>query len=73
MLFDIIIWAGATLSLLGLAGLVWCILRVNRARKAGLSDDDLRAAVQAVLPWNLGALFLSVIGLMMVMVGISLG
>ncbi|WP_430539512.1 hypothetical protein [Ruegeria pomeroyi] len=73
MLFDIIIWAGAALSLLGLAGLVWCILRVNRARKAGLSDDELRAAVQAVLPWNLGALFLSVIGLMMVMVGISLG
>ncbi|NVK97517.1 hypothetical protein KQ247_13840 [Ruegeria pomeroyi] len=72
-MFDIIIWAGAALSLLGLAGLVWCILRVNRARKAGLSDDDLRAAVQAVLPWNLGALFLSVIGLMMVMVGISLG
>ncbi|WP_439653283.1 hypothetical protein [Ruegeria alba] len=73
MLFDIIIWTGAALSLLGLAGLVWCILRVNRARKAGLSDDELRAAVQAVLPWNLGALFLSVIGLMMVMVGISLG
>ncbi|MCE8536828.1 hypothetical protein KBY27_05100 [Ruegeria pomeroyi] len=72
-MFDIIIWAGAALSLLGLAGLVWCILRVNRARKAGLSDDELRAAVQAVLPWNLGALFLSVIGLMMVMVGISLG
>lgn len=73
MLFDIIIWTGAALSLLGLAGLVWCILRVNRARKAGLNDDELRAAVQAVLPWNLGALFLSVIGLMMVMVGISLG
>ncbi|MCE8513062.1 hypothetical protein KBY24_14500 [Ruegeria pomeroyi] len=72
-MFDIIIWTGAALSLLGLAGLVWCILRVNRARKAGLSDDELRAAVQAVLPWNLGALFLSVIGLMMVMVGISLG
>ncbi|WP_370462763.1 hypothetical protein [Ruegeria sp. PrR005] len=73
MLFDIIIWAGASLSLAGLAGLVWCILRVNKARKAGLSDDDLRAAVQAVLPWNLGALFLSVLGLMMVILGISLG
>lgn len=73
MVFDIIIWSGAGLSLAGLAGLVWCILRVNRARKAGLSDDDLRAAVQAVLPWNLAALFLSVIGLMMVILGISLG
>lgn len=73
MLFDFIIWGGAALSILGLAGLVWCILRVNKARKAGLSDDELRAAVQAVLPWNLGALFLSVIGLMMVILGISLG
>lgn len=73
MLFDIIIWAGAALSLTGLAGLIWCILRVNKARKAGLSDEDLRAAVQAVLPWNLAALFLSVIGLMMVILGISFG
>lgn len=73
MLFDIIIWAGAALSMTGLAGLIWCILRVNKARKAGLSDEDLRAAVQAVLPWNLAALFLSVIGLMMVILGISFG
>ena len=71
-MFEVLIWGGAALSLAGLAGLIWCILRVNRARKAGLSDADLRAAVQAVLPWNLGALFLSVIGLMLVILGISL-
>ncbi|MCL6283459.1 hypothetical protein M3P21_07915 [Ruegeria sp. 2012CJ41-6] len=72
-MFDIIVWAGTALSLAGLAGLVWCILRVHKARRSGLSDEDLRAAVQAVLPWNLGALFLSVLGLMAVIVGISLG
>ncbi|WP_171179927.1 hypothetical protein [Ruegeria sp. HKCCD8929] len=72
-MFETIIWGGAALSLIGLAGLVWCILRVVRARRANLSDDELRAAVQAVLPWNLAALFVSVIGLMMVIVGISLG
>ncbi|MEX0367540.1 MAG: hypothetical protein AB3N22_15825 [Ruegeria sp.] len=72
-MFETIIWGGAALSLIGLAGLVWCILRVARARRANLSDDALRAAVQAVLPWNLAALFVSVIGLMMVIVGISLG
>ncbi|GGH22558.1 hypothetical protein SAMN05444007_102229 [Cribrihabitans marinus] len=71
-MFEAMIWGGAAISLAGLAGLIWCILRVNRARKAGLSDADLRAAVQAVLPWNLGALFLSVIGLMLVILGISL-
>ena len=72
-MFELIVWGGAALSLLGLLGLIWCILRVNKARKAGLSEDDLRAAVQAVLPWNLGSLFLSVLGLMVVIVGISLG
>jgi hypothetical protein len=72
-MFEIITWGGAALSVAGLVGLVWCILRVMKARKAGLSDDQLRAVVQGVLPWNLGALFLSVMGLMLVILGISLG
>jgi len=72
-MFEIITWGGAALSVAGLVGLVWCILRVMKARKAGLSDDELRAVVQGVLPWNLGSLFLSVMGLMLVILGISLG
>lgn len=70
---DILIWAGATLSLLGLAGLVYCILRVAKARKAGLSDEALRAEVKAVMPINLGSLFVSVLGLMLVILGIFFG
>ncbi|GAA6158607.1 hypothetical protein NBRC116589_07810 [Ruegeria sp. HU-ET01832] len=70
-MFQIITWGGAALSLAGLLGLVWCILRVMKARKSGLSDDELRAVVQGVLPWNLGSLFLSVLGLMLVILGIS--
>ncbi len=67
-----LVWIGAAVSLLGLIGLVMSILRVSKARKSGLSDEDLRAAVQKVLPLNLGSLGLSVIGLMIVIVGISL-
>lgn len=70
---DGLIWSGAAVSCLGLLGLVVSIIRVNRARKAGLDDEGLRAAVQKVLPLNLGSLFLSVLGLMMVIVGIFLG
>ncbi|SMD11629.1 hypothetical protein [Primorskyibacter flagellatus] len=70
---DGLIWAGAAISLLGLIGLVWSIIKVARARRADLSDEDLRNAVRAVMPLNLGALFLSVIGLMIVIVGIFLG
>ena len=70
---DIVIWTGAALSALGLVGLIWCIVKVSRAKRAGLDDDAMRAVLQSALPLNLGALFLSVLGLMMVIVGIFLG
>jgi len=72
-MFKAIVWAGAALSVAGLLGLVWCIVRVAKARRQKLDDEALRAVVQSVLPYNLGALFLSVIGLMLVMTGIFLG
>ncbi|UWQ84963.1 hypothetical protein [Leisingera caerulea] len=72
-MFDLIVWAGAALSVAGLLGLVWCIIKVARARRQNLDDDALRAVVQSALPYNLGALLLSVLGLMLVMVGIFLG
>ncbi len=70
---EILVWLGALVSLLGLAGLVWCILRVWNARKAGLGDDELRAVVQRIMPLNTGALFLSMIGLILVVLGVLLG
>lgn len=70
---DWLIWGGALVSLIGLAGLILSIVKVAKARKAGLSDEELRAAVQRVMPLNMGSLFLSVIGLMMVILGIFLG
>ena len=72
-MFDIIVWIGAGLSVLGMIGLVWSIIRVAGAKRRATSDEELRAAVQKALPLNLGALFLSVIGLMLVIVGIFLG
>jgi hypothetical protein len=70
---DLTIWGGAALSVLGLIGLGWCILRVARAKRARLSDEEMRAVLQATLPFNLGALLLSMLGLMLVIVGIFLG
>ena len=70
---EILVWIGAFVSLLGLAGLIWCIMTVWKARKAGLEDQALRAVIQKVVPVNTAALFLSVIGLMMVVLGVILG
>ena len=70
---EALIWGGAALSLVGLAGLVWSIVKVQRARRANLTEEALRAAVQKALPLNLGALLLSVLGLMLVILGVFLG
>lgn len=70
---DWLIWTGAVVSLVGLVGLVWCILRVWKARRAGIDDEALRDVVRRTIPLNMGALFLSVIGLMAVILGIFLG
>lgn len=68
-----LIWMGTAVSIAGLVGLLWCIFRVWRARRSNLSDQDLRDAVRRVVPLNMGALLLSVLGLMMVIAGIMLG
>ena len=67
------VWGGAGVSLLGLLGLGWCIIKVSRAKRAQLDDEAMRVVLRKVVPLNMGALFLSVIGLMMVILGISLG
>ncbi|MHA6263823.1 hypothetical protein ACXYMO_11520 [Arenibacterium sp. CAU 1754] len=72
-MFEMMIWGGAAMSVIGLVGVLWCILKVTKAKRAGLSDEDLRAAVASVLPINLGAFLLSAIGLMLVVVGVILG
>lgn len=68
----ILIWVGAALTLAGIAGLVWCIVLAMRLRKAGLPDDALRARLQRVVMLNLGALGVSALGLMAVVMGIAL-
>ncbi|MCT8330719.1 hypothetical protein [Albidovulum sediminis] len=68
-----LIWGGAGVTLLGLAGLVGCIVAVSQARRAGLDETALRAKLQRVIVWNFAALLLSALGLMMVVIGIALG
>lgn len=69
---ELLIWIGAGLTLAGVAGLVWCIVLAMRARKSGLPDDQVKAALQKVVALNLGALAVSAIGLMMVVLGVIL-
>ena len=69
---EVLIWVGSILSLLGLVGLLWCIKTVLRAKRTAGSDEELKVSLQKVVPLNMAALFLSAIGLMLVILGILL-
>lgn len=66
------IWIGAALTLLGVVGLIGCIVLAMRAKKAGLPDDQMRAALQRVVILNMAALAVSGLGLMAVVFGVML-
>lgn len=70
---DWLVWTGAGITLLGVALLFYCIFRVARVRRAGLDEAELKRQLQSVVALNLGALAVSGIGLMAVIVGIFLG
>ncbi|MFT6074503.1 MAG: hypothetical protein ACJAZ1_001419 [Yoonia sp.] len=73
VIMEIIVWIGAVLSAIGLCGIVYSIVAVAGAKRAGLSDEELRGRIAEILPINLIALFVSMIGLMAVIIGVMLG
>ena len=70
---EMIVWIGAALTLAGVGMLIWCILSVAKARRAGLSEEALKARLQRVVALNLAALGVSGLGLATVILGIMLG
>ena len=67
-----LIGIGVTLTLAGVAGLVWSAVVALRARRAQLDDATLRARLRRAVVLNMAALFLSVFGLMAVVIGVVL-
>jgi len=70
---DIVIWGGTALTMIGVVALLWCIFLAMRARKSTLPDDQIKAQLQRVVVLNLGALAVSGLGLIVVVVGVILG
>ncbi len=68
---DILIWIGAAVSVVGLVGILYCASLVAKAKRAGLGDAALRERLRATVALNLGALFVSAIGLMLVVLGVT--
>lgn len=69
---EALVWIGAALTVLGLIGLGLCIFAVLQARRNAVDDADMKARLQKVVAMNLGALAVSALGLMLVVVGVFL-
>lgn len=72
-IWDGLIWSGSAITVLGLIALGWCILTVIRTRRSGASEDALRLIMRCVVAVNMAALCASMLGLMLVVLGIMLG
>jgi len=69
---EILVYLGALVAAAGLAGLGWCIWLAFSAKKAGLPDAEMKARLQKIVALNMGAMGLSALGLMMVVIGVML-
>lgn len=67
---DWLIVAGSIITLIGVAGLMWCGIRANKLRVEGLEGEELAAQLRTLIPVNVASLGFSGIGLAMVVVGI---
>ncbi len=65
-----LILIGTGVSCVGLMGIFYCIWVAYTVRRDQLPEDETRSRLQRLVAINMVALFLSVIGLMLVVVGI---
>jgi len=68
----LMVYIGSALALAGLLALGYCIYAAISAKRAGLSDSEMRARLQKIVGINMGALLVSVLGLMSVVMGVFL-
>ena len=69
---EALVWIGTAVTLVGLVLLIWCVREAVRAKNATEDEETMKARLQRIVPVNLGALTLSALGLMMVILGVFL-
>lgn len=67
-----VIWGGAVVTLAGVAGLLWSVRLSMAVRAQGLQGEASTAALTRVMIWNMAALGVAAVGLMLVVAGIIL-
>lgn len=68
-----LIWSGAVLALIGVAGILYAALGAIALKRRTPDEAGMRKGMQRALIVNMAAFFVAMIGLMMVVVGVIFG
>lgn len=68
----IMIWIGAAMSIAGLGGLIWCILRALALKGAELSDSDAQGELNKLIFGHMASIACAFLGLGILVAGLFL-
>jgi hypothetical protein len=68
----LVFYAGVAITLVGLAGIVWLIIRARRLRQTETDDTSVQAELRALVLLNMAAVGLAFMGLAITVVGLIL-
>lgn len=69
---ELLVYIGTAFTVIGLLGIGWSAVKVTRLRRAELDEDAAKQQLRKILPLNLGSLMVSLLGLVLVLVGVLL-
>ena len=69
---DLMVWTGVAITLAGLLGLAWCMLRAGAAKRAKLAGHEMARQLRTLIVMNVASFSIAAIGLTVVVVGILL-
>ena len=65
--------AGVVLTLIGLAGILWCIRKAAWLRRSDIEGEQAMAELRKLVPANVAAVGVAFMGLAVLIVGLVLG
>jgi len=68
----LVLYTGVAITLLGIAGIIWLIIRARRLRRTDADDATVQAELRLLVLLNMAAVGLAFLGLAVTIVGLIL-
>ncbi len=69
---DTIIWIGAGMAVLGLCGVIWCLVKAAQLKAVARQGGDPTPMMRRLIAWNMGSVGIAFLGLGVMVVGMAI-